>query len=45
MFYVTLLNEKGVKFEKQFKEYYHWKKFLNKVKYSKKLTIISQWKD
>ena len=41
MFEAVLLNEKGEKFTKTFDSYYLFKKFLNKVKRSKKLKLIS----
>ena len=41
MFEIVLLNEKGQKFKKTFTSFYLYNKFLNKVKYSKKIKIIS----
>lgn len=41
MYEVILLNEKGEKFKKKFNSPYLFNKFLQKVKYSKKLTILS----
>lgn len=41
MFEVVMLNEKGEKFSKFFNSYYLYEKFLNKVKRSKKLQLVS----
>lgn len=41
MYEVVLINEKGQKFTKEFDSEYLFKKFLNKAKRSKKLTIVS----
>ena len=41
MFEIILLNEKGEKFSKKFESYYLFEKFLNKVKHSRKLTLVS----
>ena len=41
MFEIVLLNKKGEKFSKKFESYYLYEKFLNKVKYSKTLKILS----
>lgn len=41
MYEIILLNEKGEKFKKEFSSEYLFNKFLNKVKHSKKLKIIS----
>ena len=42
MYYVELLDNKTKKtFTKQFDSYYFFRKFLTKVRYSKKLTILS----
>ena len=44
MYEVVLINEKGQKFSKEFNSEYLFNKFLNKVKHSKKLTIVSYGK-
>lgn len=44
MYEITLLNEKNERFTKTFTSEYLYRKFLNKVKHSKKLTIISYGK-
>lgn len=44
MYEVTLLNEKGQRFTKEFYSYYLYNKFLNRAKRSKKLTILSYGK-
>lgn len=44
MYEIILKNENGQVFKKQFDSPYLFKNFLNKVKYSKKLTLISWWK-
>lgn len=41
MFEIVLLNKKGEKFCKKFESQYLYEKFLNKVKYSKTLKILS----
>ena len=41
MFEIVLINNKGEKFSKKFDSYYLYESFLNKVKYSKELTLIS----
>lgn len=41
MYEVVLINEKGEKFKKEFTSEYLFRKFLNKAKRSKKLTVIS----
>ena len=42
MFILTILDiTNNKKFEKTYNNYYEYKKFINKVKYSKKLKIIS----
>ena len=41
MYEVVLINEKGQKFIKEFNSEYLFKKFLNKAKRSKKLTVVS----
>ena len=41
MYEVVLINEKGQKFAKEFNSEYLFKKFLNKAKRSKKLTVVS----
>ena len=40
MYEVVLINEKGQKFTKEFNSEYLFKKFLNKAKRSKKLTVV-----
>lgn len=44
MYEVFLINEKGEKFSKTFESEFLFKKFMNKVKYSKKLKVISYWR-
>mgnify|MGYP001623752990 CR=1 FL=1 len=44
MYEVFLINEKGEKFSKIFESEFLFKKFINKVKYSKKLKVISYWR-
>ena len=44
MYEIILLNEKGQKFKKTFTNFYLYNKFLNKTKYSKKLTLLSYGK-
>lgn len=44
MYEVTCLNENGDKFSKTFDSYYQYEKYLNKVKHSKKLTLLSYGK-
>lgn len=44
MYEVFLINEKGEKFSKFFESEFLFKKFMNKVKYSKKLKVISYWR-
>lgn len=41
MYEVVLINEKGQKFAKEFNSEYLFKKFLNKAKRSKKLTVVA----
>lgn len=41
MYEVILLNERGYKFSKYFDSEYLYRKFLNKVKRSYELTVIS----
>lgn len=41
MYEVILINEKGQKFTKEFDSEYLFRKFLNKAKCSKKLTVVS----
>lgn len=41
MFEIVLLNKKGEKFSKKFDSQYLYENFLNKVKYSKTLKILS----
>lgn len=41
MFEIVLLNKNGEKFSKKFESYYLFEKFLNKVKHSKNLTLVS----
>ena len=40
MYEVVLINEKGQKFAKEFNSEYLFRKFLNKAKHSKKLTVV-----
>lgn len=44
MYEIVLLNEKGEKFIKHFHSEFLYKKFLNRAKRSKKLTIVGYWK-
>lgn len=41
MYEIVILNEKGEKFSKIFNSEFLYNNFLSKIKYSKKLTIIS----
>ncbi len=41
MYEITMLNENGEKFSKTFTSEYQYNKFLQKVKRSKKLTLLS----
>lgn len=41
MYEVVLINEKRQKFTKEFDSEYLFRKFLNKAKRSKKLTVVS----
>ena len=41
MYEIVLINEKGQKFTKEFNSEYLFKKFLNKAKRSKKLTVVA----
>lgn len=41
MFYITLMNKKGVKFTKKYDSYYIYNKNLIKYTHAKNLTIIS----
>lgn len=41
MFKVICINDKGEKFSKEFDSFYLYEKYLNKVKRSKKLTLVS----
>ena len=41
MYEIVMLNEKGEKFSKTFTSEYMYNKFLQKVKRSKKLTLLS----
>ena len=45
MIRVTLINAKGVRFDKVFSNEYLANKFLNKVRYSKVLTLVSVYKE
>lgn len=45
MYEVVLINEKGQKFTKEFDSEYLFRKFLNKAKRSKKLTVIGYGKN
>ena len=44
MYEVILLNEKGQRFTKTFESEYLLRKFLYKVKYTTKLTLLSWYK-
>ena len=44
MYEIILLNKNGEKFYKKFNSQYLYRKFLNKVKRSKTLTLISYGK-
>lgn len=41
MYEIVLMNEKGEKFRKEFNSEYLYRKFLNKAKHNKKLTVVS----
>ena len=41
MYIITLMNNKGQTFEKKFYSGFYFDRFLNKVKYSKRLKILS----
>lgn len=41
MYEVVLINEKGQKFTKEFYSKFLFRKFLNRAKRSKKLTVVS----
>lgn len=41
MYEVVLINEKGQKFTREFYNEYLFRKFLNRAKRSKKLTVVS----
>lgn len=41
MYEIVLINEKGQRFTKEFYSEFLFKKFLNRAKRSKKLTIVS----
>lgn len=41
MYYVTCMNEKGEKFEKEFVSEFFYRKFLNKANKSKKIIVIA----
>lgn len=45
MYWVTCLNEKGEKFTKKFPSEFLYKGYLNKVKRSKKLILISHGRE
>lgn len=45
MYRIILLNKNGEKFIKTFNSEYLYNKFLNKIKYSKTLTILSCGKE
>lgn len=45
MYEVVLLNENGIKFTKKIENEFLYKKFMNKVKYSKTLKVLSYWKE
>lgn len=44
MYEIIILNKNGDKFSKKFNSEYLFNKYLNKVKYSKTLTLISYGK-
>lgn len=44
MYEIILMNEKGQKFKKEFESPYLFNKFLQKVKRSKKLTVLGYGK-
>lgn len=44
MYEITLINEKGQKFTKVFYSEFIFRKFLNRAKRSKKLTVVSYGK-
>lgn len=44
MYEIIMLNEFGKKFSKVFENEYYFNKFLNKIKHSKKITLISYGK-
>lgn len=41
MYEIVLINEKGQKFTKEFYSEFLFRKFLNRAKRSKKLTVVS----
>ena len=45
MYQIILLNEKGIRFEKTFESEYLFRKFVNKAKHSKKLTLLFYGKE
>lgn len=44
MYEITLMNKAGIKFTKRFANEYLFNKYLNKIKHSKTLKIISYWR-
>lgn len=44
MYEITMLNSNGEKFSKTFDSYYLYNKYLQKVKHSKKVTVLSYGK-
>lgn len=45
MVFFTIINDKGVRFEKSFPNPYLANKFKNKAKRSKLITIVAEWSD
>lgn len=45
MYQVMLMNENGIKFKKEFQSEYLFNKFINKAKRSKKIKILSIWRE
>lgn len=44
MYEITLINERGERFTKEFNSEFLYRKFLNKAKRSKKLKVVSYGK-
>ena len=44
MYEITLINERGERFTREFTSEFLFRKFLNKAKRSKKLTVVSYGK-